>query len=64
MAKASPKPVTIFDAPDDEREEKACAEGEADIEAGRIVSHAKVKQWLRSWGTAKELPAPRWRKRK
>jgi predicted transcriptional regulator len=64
MAKASPKPVTVFDAPDDEREEKAWAEGEADVEAGRTVPHAKVTRWLKSWGTATELPAPRWRKRK
>jgi hypothetical protein len=63
MAKASAKPVTIFDAPMINAK-KAWAEGEADIEAGRTVPHAKVKRWLKSWGTAKELPAPRWRKRK
>jgi predicted transcriptional regulator len=64
MARTSAKQETVFDAPDEEREEKAWAEGEADIDAGRTVPHAKVKRWLESWGTAKELPAPRWRKRK
>jgi predicted transcriptional regulator len=64
MAKPSPKPISIFDAPDEEREENAWTKGEADIAAGRTVPHEAVKRWLRSWGTAKELPAPRWRKRK
>jgi predicted transcriptional regulator len=64
MARTSAKEATVFDAPDDEREESAWAEGESDIDAGRTVSHAGVVRWLKSWGTAKELPAPRWRKRK
>lgn len=63
MARASAKQETVFDAPDDEHEETAWAEGEADIDAGRTVSHAAVARWLKSWGTAKELPAPRWRKK-
>ncbi|MGH7073780.1 MAG: hypothetical protein ACREFD_06200 [Stellaceae bacterium] len=64
MAKANAKPSSIFEAPDKEREEKAWDEGEADLAAGRTVPHEAVKRWLRSWGTAQELPAPRWRKRK
>jgi len=37
----------------------ADAEALAAFKAGRTVSHDKVKAWLRSWGTANELPAPK-----
>ena len=33
-------------------------EGEADIAAGRVISHQAMKAWLLSWGTADELPPP------
>jgi predicted transcriptional regulator len=36
----------------------AIAEGLADIEAGRVVSHDAMKRWLLSWGTSNELPPP------
>lgn len=54
-----PEP-SIFD---DESEsaaaaEAAIAEGLADIEAGRVISHQAVKTWLLSWGTPDELPPP------
>ncbi|MFO6203977.1 hypothetical protein ACLBVK_33230, partial [Pseudomonas aeruginosa] len=39
---------------DDDQE--ATAEGIADIEAGRTISHEAVKAWLLSWGTPNELP--------
>jgi len=32
--------------------------GLADIEAGRVVPHDKVKTWLSSWGNRNEKPAP------
>ena len=31
---------------------------EADIAAGRYVEHAKVAEWLKTWGTAAERPVP------
>ena len=34
------------------------AEGFADLDAGRIISHEAMKAWLLSWGTAGELPSP------
>ena len=34
------------------------ARAEADVAAGRVVSHAKVVEWLRSWGKPDELPCP------
>jgi predicted transcriptional regulator len=52
---------SIFE-PDPAEEAKALAEGEADIKAGRLVPHEKVRQWLLSWGTSDELPCPRWQR--
>ena len=37
----------------------AVAEGLADIEAGRVISHEAMKRWLLSWGTPGELPPPK-----
>jgi len=54
MAKSQPKPI---DADIDDA--TADAEALAAFKAGRTVSHDKVKAWLRSWGTANELPAPK-----
>lgn len=34
------------------------AQAEADFAAGRVVTHARVAAWLRSWGTDNELPCP------
>ena len=54
---------SIFDDPDPEADERRLAEAEADIAAGRVVPHEKVRQWLLSIGTPEELPAPySWRK--
>ena len=42
-------------------EEWACAEirkGIAAADAGKTISHEKVVEWLRSWGTENELPPP------
>jgi predicted transcriptional regulator len=52
------EPVT-FDVEEsaelDAREQKAMAE----IDAGRFVTHEAVVRWLKSWGTADELPPPK-----
>jgi predicted transcriptional regulator len=37
----------------------ADAEGLADLDAGRVISHEAMKAWLLSWGTTEELPPPR-----
>ena len=44
--------ATVFDDIDVD------AEAEADLAAGRVVSHEAVKAWLLSWGTPSELPPP------
>ncbi|HZZ32833.1 MAG TPA: CopG family transcriptional regulator [Phenylobacterium sp.] len=36
----------------------ADAEGLADLDAGRVVSHERMKAWLLSWGTPDESPPP------
>lgn len=55
---AKPEP-SLFDEIDDEAEERADREAEADLAAGRVVSHEAVKRWLLSWGTPNELPRPK-----
>jgi predicted transcriptional regulator len=35
------------------------AEAMAAYRAGRVVPHAKVAEWLDSWGTPNELPCPK-----
>jgi predicted transcriptional regulator len=49
----------LFDSPDAEAEAKSEARAEADVAAGRLISHGAVRRWLASWGTHKPLPRPR-----
>lgn len=49
----------VFDIPDDEADEAATQRALADFEAGRVISHDAMKQWLLSWGTDKPLPEPK-----
>jgi predicted transcriptional regulator len=48
---------SLFDSP--EAEAKSEARAEADVRAGRLISHDAVRRWLASWGSAKRLPRPR-----
>jgi hypothetical protein len=50
---------SIFDTePDPVEEALLDAEAEAAYKAGRVVPHAKVVEWLKSWGTRDVLPRP------
>ncbi|WP_284943857.1 CopG family transcriptional regulator [Acidisoma cladoniae] len=50
---------SIFDVePDEALEARLDDEAEAACSAGRVVSHARVIEWLKSWGTSDELPRP------
>ena len=49
----------LFDTVDEEAEAASDARAEADIAAGRVVSHEAVSRWLMSWGTPNELPRPK-----
>jgi predicted transcriptional regulator len=51
---------SIFDTEPDEAEEaRLDAEADAAIEGGQFVTHDRVVEWLRSWGTPNELPCPK-----
>ena len=50
--------LSIFGQPDAATDEEALCEGEADAEAGRVVSHEVVGNWLLTWGTPDESPMP------
>ena len=39
-------------------EAAADARAEADVAAGRLISHEAVTAWLASWGTDTPLPRP------
>jgi len=52
-------PMSIFGGEEDEAlEAQLDSEAEAAFEAGRLVPHDKVVEWLKSWGTPDELPRP------
>jgi predicted transcriptional regulator len=55
---SKPEP-SLFDEIDDDAEAAADARAEADIAAGRVISHDAMKRWLLSWGTPNELPPPK-----
>ena len=43
----------------DSWEHQHILQGLAELEAGQGVSHERVAEWLDSWGTENELPAPK-----
>ncbi len=51
---------TIFDelATNRDAEAAADARAEADVLAGRLISHEGMTRWLKSWGTGKRAPKP------
>ena len=48
----------IFSKRDREADQASIARARADIAAGRVVEHAKVAEWLKTWGTKDEHPIP------
>ena len=63
MSKPDPDPAweepSIFDEVDEEAERLADERAEADIAAGRVISHEAMMRWIKSWGTPDELPPPK-----
>lgn len=49
---------SLFDESDPTAEAAADARADADVKAGRLISHDAVKRWIGSWGTDKPLPRP------
>jgi predicted transcriptional regulator len=58
MSDPAPEP-DLFDEVDEDAERLADDRAEADIKAGRVISHDAMKRWLLSWGTPNELPPPK-----
>ncbi len=50
---------SLFDEIDDEAEAAADARAEADVAAGRLISHEAVSRWLTSWADGAPTPKPK-----
>ena len=50
---------SLFDPEDHAAEAAAEARAEADVAAGRLISHGAVGRWLQSCGRGKPAPRPR-----
>ena len=48
----------MFIMPDSSEYKHVC-DGLAELEAGQGISNERVMEWLDSWGTENELPAPK-----
>ena len=57
---SKPKPNPLPDTEDDAFR-AAVEKGMASLDAGKNVPYEDVRKWLQSWGTDKELPAPKCR---
>jgi hypothetical protein len=56
---AVPKLKSIFDMePDTAHEARLDAEADADYEAGRVVPHERVREWLRKLARGERVPPP------
>jgi predicted transcriptional regulator len=51
--------LPISDDVDPDAEAAADTEAEADVRAGRLISHKAIKAWLQSWGTPNKRPPPK-----
>jgi predicted transcriptional regulator len=49
----------LFDRIDPAVEADADQKSEADVRAGRLISHNSVTRWLASWAAGKPLPRPK-----
>jgi predicted transcriptional regulator len=57
MAEAKTK--SVFDLPPDKAHEASLdAEAEADYAAGRVVPHARVREWLAKLANGEKVPPP------
>ncbi|NQE63828.1 CopG family transcriptional regulator [Caulobacter sp. RHG1] len=48
----------IFDEIDEAAEAAADARAEADVAAGRVISHEAMSRWLSSWAEGNPQPPP------
>ena len=52
------EPKGVFDEIDDDIEARAIAEADAEIDAGKGVPHAKVREWLLKLAKGAVAPPP------
>jgi predicted transcriptional regulator len=52
------QPVSIFDEIDEEIEARAIEEARADVAAGRVVPHERVREWLLRLAKGEKVPPP------
>jgi len=50
--------ASIFDLVDDDAKKRAIAEARASVEAGRVVDHAVVAEWLEKIAAGERPAAP------
>ena len=50
--------ASIFDVTNEAAEAKAIVEARADIAAGRVVSHERVREWLVQLARGEKVPPP------
>lgn len=50
---------SLFDTADSRAEADSDDRAEADVRAGRLISHEAVKRWLASWRGGKSAQRPR-----
>lgn len=55
------EPATVFEPTDEEGLTRAVAEARAQAAAGQTISLRDVANWLDTWGTPDERPAPWWK---
>ena len=53
------EPKDKADGARDSDKAKAIADARAEVDAGKTVPYERVRRWLLSWGSDKELPRPR-----
>jgi predicted transcriptional regulator len=54
-----PKHASVFDVPPDEAAEaRADQAAEADADAGRVVPHENVREWLKRLAKGQKVPPP------
>ncbi len=49
----------IFDHIDLEADAASHARGIADLDAGRVISHKAMREWLLAWGRGERRPMPK-----
>lgn len=49
---------SLFDDRDEKAEAAADARAERDVQANRLIGHAAMREWFRSWGSPNRTQRP------